>query len=54
MTEDDKMIAVRRTVTCLNRRPFVFELGNDYCEQFWFGDITDWPGYQEFDKDFKS
>lgn len=52
MTEDDKMIAIRRTVTCENHFPYVIELGNDYCIQFWYGDITKWPIYEEYDEEY--
>lgn len=50
MTEDDKMVAMRRTITCENTFPYVIELGNDYCIQFWYGDVTNWPGYVEYDE----
>lgn len=50
MTEDDKMVAMRRTITSENTFPYVIELGNDYCIQFWYGDVTNWPGYAEYDE----
>ena len=52
MTKDDTMIAVRRTITCENTFPYVIELGNDYCIQYWYGDFTQWPGYKEYDEEY--
>ena len=49
MTKDDKMVAIRRTVTCENTFPYVIELGNDYCIQYWYGDYTKSLAYQEYD-----
>lgn len=53
LTEDDRMIITRRTVTCVNTKPFVQKLGNDYCIQWWYGDVTEWPGYEEYDEAYK-
>lgn len=53
MTKDDHLIISRRAVTCSIARPFTKDLGNDYCEQTWLGDITKWPGYVEYDEEFK-
>ena len=47
MTDDDRMILIERNTTCINRFPHVREFGNGYREQFWYGDITTWPGYEE-------
>ena len=53
MTKDDYLVCMRRTVTCSIAKPIVRELGNDYCEQTWLGDITKFPGYEEYDEEFK-
>ena len=53
LTNDDRMIIVRRTVTCQNRIPIVEEFGNGYQQMHWVGDITIWPEYEEFDERYQ-
>jgi len=53
LTVDDKFIIIRRSITCFDSKATVRELGNDYCEQTWYGDITGHPGYEEYDEVFK-
>jgi len=52
-TKEELFVATRRTVTCMNVKAYVKQLGNGYVEQEWTGDITDHPAYIEFDEVFQ-
>jgi len=53
ITNEDHYVMIRRSITSLNTRPILHELGNGFMEQDWYGDITNWPGYEEFEEEFK-
>lgn len=53
LTKEDIFVLVRRTITSVSTIPVLEEFGNGWVEQNWYGDITKWSAYVEYDEAFK-